>query len=159
MADVLREHARAIWSAAVQAVRPEPLVRAALTELADTLRTAPRILVLGAGKAAAAMAAAVELVLADQLDRIEGIVNIPGHAANLQKIRLHSARPAATNEWMELHEHHHRERPVGESRPWAPSAPAGNPEDRVGENAANEPFWKRRRNTKRKVRVPQTING
>jgi hydroxypyruvate reductase/glycerate 2-kinase len=93
----LRTHARAIWDAAVDAVRPEPLVRRALADLPE-LRSAPRILVLGAGKAGAAMAEAVELGLADRLDRIEGIVNVPADAVRpLKKIRLHAARPPATN--------------------------------------------------------------
>ncbi len=98
MHDELRTHARAIWHAAVAAVGPEPLVRHALADLADELRAAPRILVVGAGKAGAAMAAAVEEVLADRLNRVEGIVNVPMDAVRpLQKIRLHAARPAATN--------------------------------------------------------------
>lgn len=100
MDDVLRSHARSIWDAAVEASRPEPLVRRALRDagVAAALRAAPRILVLGAGKAGAAMAAAVEHVLADRLDRIEGIVNVPAESVKpLQKIRLHAARPAATN--------------------------------------------------------------
>src|SRR5204863_4785835 len=82
----------------VEAARPEPLMRRALADLADELRAAPRILVLGAGKAGAAMAAAVEDALADRLDRIEGIVNVPADAVRpLKKIRLNAARPAATN--------------------------------------------------------------
>src|SRR5271165_2141137 len=111
MSDELRVHARAIWQAAVEAARPEPLVRRALAELADVLRAAPRILVLGAGKAGAAMATAVENALADRLDRIEGIVNVPadpltpspsppeyrGRGEKSHKIRLNAARPAATN--------------------------------------------------------------
>ena len=80
MSDPLRLHANAIWHAAVAAARPEPLVRRALADLADVLRKAPRILVLGAGKAGAAMAEAVENALADRLDRIEGIVNVPADA-------------------------------------------------------------------------------
>lgn len=109
MADAMRSHAGAIWQAAVDAARPEPLVRRALADLGDVLRAAPRILVLGAGKAGAAMAAAVENALADRLDRIEGIVNVPadpltpgpspsaGRGGQLRKIRLNAARPAATN--------------------------------------------------------------
>ncbi|MBI2808288.1 MAG: glycerate kinase [Planctomycetes bacterium] len=101
----LRQHARAIWDAAVDAARPEPLVRRALADLAEPLRAAPRILVLGAGKAGAAMATAVEDVLADCLNRVEGIVNVPADALRsvalstrpLRKIRLQAARPAATN--------------------------------------------------------------
>jgi hydroxypyruvate reductase/glycerate 2-kinase len=98
MSSSLRTHARAIWDAAVDAVRPEPLVREELGKLTKVLDSAPRILVVGAGKAGAAMAEAVELVLADRLDRIEGIVNVPADAVRpLKKIRLHAARPAATN--------------------------------------------------------------
>src|SRR5688572_16014814 len=98
MTKLLRQHARAIWDAAVDAVRPQPLVRRALADLVEPLRTARRILVLGAGKAGAAMAEAVEEALADGLDRTAGIVNVPADAVRpLQKIRLHAARPAATN--------------------------------------------------------------
>ena len=98
MSAILRNHAHQIWDAAIDAVRPEPLMRSALADLADVLRSAPRIVVLGAGKAGAAMAAAVEHVLADQLDRIDGVVNVPADAVRpLQKIRLHAARPAMTN--------------------------------------------------------------
>jgi glycerate 2-kinase len=98
MTDALRDHARRIWYAAVASVRPEPLVRRVLTDLADVLRDAPRILVFGGGKAGAAMAEAVELVLADRLERIDGVVNVPADAVKpLKKIRLYAARPAATN--------------------------------------------------------------
>ena len=65
-------HARAIWQAAVDAVKPEPLVRQALTDsalgIASALEKARRILVLGGGKAGSAMSAAVEIVLA--LDKL-----------------------------------------------------------------------------------------
>ena len=98
MSERLRRDARAIWDAAVAAVRPEPLVRRAIADLAGVLNAAPRILVFGAGKAGAAMAVAVEHALGDQLDRVEGIVNVPADAVRpLQKIRLHAARPPATN--------------------------------------------------------------
>ncbi len=94
----LRSDAERIWRAAVEAVRPEPLVLRALAELAEELRQAPRILVFGGGKAGAAMAEAVELTLADRLDRVIGVVNVPADAVKpLRKIRLNAARPAATN--------------------------------------------------------------
>lgn len=96
----LRLDARAIWQAAVDAVKPEPLVRAALSrpEVAEALAQARRILVLGGGKAGSAMSAAVEAALADRLDRIEGFVNVPaGSAVPLKRIRLHAARPAGSN--------------------------------------------------------------
>ena len=103
MSDLLRQHARAIWQAAVDAVRPEPLVRRALADealgIGKAVRAAPRILVLGAGKAGAAMAAAVEDALADVLDRVDGIVNVPAESVqDLRKIRLHAARPAGSNQ-------------------------------------------------------------
>jgi hydroxypyruvate reductase/glycerate 2-kinase len=96
----LREHARSIWQAAVDAVRPEPLLRAALTGplLAESER-ARRIIVVGAGKAGAAMSAAVEDALAGQLDRVSGLVNVPaGSVRPLRAVRLHAARPDASNE-------------------------------------------------------------
>jgi hydroxypyruvate reductase/glycerate 2-kinase len=99
----LLDQARAIWQAAVDSVLPEPLVRQALTDLglplATALDQARRILVLGGGKAGSAMSAAVEKVLADKLDKIEGLVNVPAEAVvPLKKIRLHGARPAGSNQ-------------------------------------------------------------
>jgi hydroxypyruvate reductase/glycerate 2-kinase len=102
MSETLRGHAEAIWRAAVEAVEPEPLVRRALSDpalgVAQAVRAAPRIVVLGAGKAGAAMADAVERCLHDRLACVEGIVNVPAETARpLHSIRLHAARPAATN--------------------------------------------------------------
>jgi len=96
-----REHALAIWQAAVAAAEPGQLVRAALADsaLQSTLLLARRIIVVGAGKAGAAMSAGVESALADRLDHIEGIVNVPAEAVRpLQRIRLHSARSGASNQ-------------------------------------------------------------
>jgi hydroxypyruvate reductase/glycerate 2-kinase len=94
----LRDHALAIWSAGVDAVRPEPLVAAAVGRLPDAIRTAPRILVVGGGKAGAAMAAGLEEGLADHLDCLSGLVNVPeGSTRPLKRIRLHEARPAGSN--------------------------------------------------------------
>src|SRR3954468_4380222 len=93
-----REHALAVWNAAVDAVRPEPLVKRAL-ESDGWLRDAPRVLVVGAGKAGPGMAAGLEAALADRLDRVEGLVNVPaGMTANLKRVRLHAARPQGVNE-------------------------------------------------------------
>jgi glycerate 2-kinase len=99
----LREDARAIWHAAVAAVRPEDLVRNAVTAtgtpLAEALAAARRIIVVGAGKAGAAMAAGVEAGLAGHLDRVSGWINVPaGVERTLRAIRLHVARPIATNQ-------------------------------------------------------------
>src|SRR5262249_5460478 len=62
------------------------------------LESARRILVVGAGKAGAAMSAAVESALPDLLPRIEGVVNVPAETVRpLERIRLHAARPAGSN--------------------------------------------------------------
>lgn len=99
----LREDALAIWQAAVAAAKPEDLLRRALADpsspINDLLRQAPRILVMGGGKAGAAMSAAVEEILADALDRMEGVVNVPAETVRpLRAIQLHAARPAGTNQ-------------------------------------------------------------
>src|SRR5262245_33902785 len=97
----MRDHARSIWEAAVAAVKPGPLVAEALAEpaLAAALRTARRIIVVGAGKAGAAMSAAVESNLTPLLDKIEGVVNVPaGSEVALRKIRLNAARPTGSNQ-------------------------------------------------------------
>ncbi len=98
----LREHARAIWQAAVDAAKPQPLIHRAFTDPALSLRAvlldAPRILVVGAGKAGAAMAAAIEAELGDSLERVEGLVNVPADSVRpLQAIGLHGARQAGSN--------------------------------------------------------------
>ncbi|VTT98324.1 glycerate kinase : Putative uncharacterized protein OS=uncultured Desulfobacterium sp. GN=N47_E46250 PE=4 SV=1: DUF4147: MOFRL [Gemmataceae bacterium] len=93
-----REHARTIWDAAVEAVRPEPLVQAALAG-DERIRTAPRILVVGAGKAGPGMAAGLEAALAEHRGHVEGLVNVPaGMSAPLKRVRLHAARPQGVNE-------------------------------------------------------------
>ncbi|MBA4063200.1 MAG: glycerate kinase [Isosphaera sp.] len=93
-----RERAVEIWRAAVDAVRPGPLVEAAVRGEA-AVSAAPRVLVVGAGKAGPGMAAGLETALADRLDRVEGLVNVPaGMTADLRRVRLHAARPPGVNE-------------------------------------------------------------
>ena len=95
-----REHARAIWDAAVAAADPFELVRAALAgpELRSAVDRAGRIFVVGGGKAGALMAAGVEAALADQLDRTTGVVNTPdGTVLQLRAVRLHAGRPVGVN--------------------------------------------------------------
>ncbi|HWY87614.1 MAG TPA: DUF4147 domain-containing protein [Gemmataceae bacterium] len=99
----LPDHARAIWRSAVDAVKPDLLVRQALTDpalgIGVAMARAPRILVLGGGKAGSAMSAAVEKILADQLDKLDGLINVPAEAVvPLQRIRLHAARPCGSNQ-------------------------------------------------------------
>ena len=100
---LLGGHARSIWQAAVDAARPADLLRAALADpslpLLREVSAARRILVVGAGKAGAAMSAAAEEALAGWLDRVEGVVNVPAESVRpLRRIRLHAARPAGTNQ-------------------------------------------------------------
>jgi hydroxypyruvate reductase/glycerate 2-kinase len=97
-----REDALSIWRAAVDAALPEPLVRQVLAPgdpVADAVRAAPRVIVVGAGKAGPGMAAGLESALSDRLDRVEGLLNVPeGMPAPLRKLRLHPARPLGVNE-------------------------------------------------------------
>ena len=59
---------------------------------------APRIFVVGCGKAGAEMAAGLEDSLAHRLNALTGLVNIPeGSSVQTQRIRLHPARPAGSN--------------------------------------------------------------
>jgi hydroxypyruvate reductase/glycerate 2-kinase len=102
-ANRLRQDALAIWQAAVDAARPEDLIEAALADPQRALRplfqSASRILVVGAGKAGAAMSAAVEKALPDLLDRVDGLVNVVAENVRpLRRIRLLAARPAAINQ-------------------------------------------------------------
>jgi glycerate 2-kinase len=106
----LREDARAIWQAGVDAVRADRLVRAALRVEGPDLvvcderfpvESLGRVAVVGAGKAGAGMAAAVEQVLAPTplAKRLEGWVNVPADCVRpLTQIHLHAARPAGVNE-------------------------------------------------------------
>jgi glycerate 2-kinase len=100
---VLSEQARAIWDAAVAAVRSDELVRQALADpglgIAAAFKDARRVIVLGGGKAGAAMSAALETGLAHFAGKVEGIVNVPAETLRpLRWITLHAARPAATNQ-------------------------------------------------------------
>jgi hydroxypyruvate reductase/glycerate 2-kinase len=107
-----REHARAIWQAAVDAVDPFALVRDILMDppppLATALAKAERFLVVGGGKAGTAMAAGVAAALTEKRDRLVGVVNVPvsphpqplspAGRGETKAIRLHVARPAGTNQ-------------------------------------------------------------
>jgi len=105
----LRDDARAIWQAAVDAVDSTRLVRDAISSDADSisicgerfeLARLGRIAVVGAGKAGAGMADGVEQALGPALhDRLTGWVNVPGDCVRpLRRITLHPARPAGLNE-------------------------------------------------------------
>jgi len=110
--DQLRRDALRIWQAGVDAVRADRLVRANLSVDGSTLviggsermaleRTG-RIAVVGAGKAGAAMAAAVEEAFGPRLmdqKQLVGWVNVPEDCAGpLRRIHLHGARAPGVNE-------------------------------------------------------------
>jgi len=94
--------AKAIFAAAVDAVRPEPLVAEAVqsfpSEWLQALARDPRILVVGGGKAGAAMAAGLEAALLERSEKVVGLVNVPeGSRRPLKRIRLVPARPIGSN--------------------------------------------------------------
>ena len=97
----MTENAIAIWKAALEAVRPRVLFTRWLDEnpsWQQRINTAERILIVGAGKAGAAMSEAFEECFAAVLSRVEGIVNVPAESVRpLQRIKLHPARPAGSN--------------------------------------------------------------
>jgi hydroxypyruvate reductase/glycerate 2-kinase len=103
LSNSLPEDCHLIWQAALGAVEPKRLLRETFSKspfgLKQALVQSGRIIVVGAGKAGAAMSAAIEELLCDDLDRTVGWVNVPAEAGRpLQKIHLHAARPAGTNQ-------------------------------------------------------------
>jgi hydroxypyruvate reductase len=107
----LRRDALEIWQAGLAAVRSDRLVADAICVEGNELLIGDqrlrldsigRIIVVGAGKAGAGMAAAVEAALGPRLmeeKHTVGWVNVPDDCVRpLQRIRLHAARPAGVNE-------------------------------------------------------------
>lgn len=107
----LREDALAIWHAGLDAVRSERLIAESVQVAGDVLRivddeidlsAARRIAVVGAGKAGAGMAAALEQALGPRLleeKQVAGWINVPADCVRtLSRIHLHPARPAGRNE-------------------------------------------------------------
>lgn len=106
----LSRDALSIWQAGVDAVRSDLLIAGAMQLHAGLLTVCEhrfalsdlgRIAVVGAGKAGAGMAGAVESILGADLlaQRVTGWVNVPADCVRpLQKIHLHAARPAGVNE-------------------------------------------------------------
>jgi len=108
----LRRDALAIWQAGVDAVHPNRLVPAAMSIEGEVLRIGgdslplggvERIVVVGGGKAGAAMAVALENALGEVACRdkqLAGWVNVPADAMEPRPrwIHLHPARPAGVNE-------------------------------------------------------------
>lgn len=106
----LREHAQGIWQTGVAAVDSGRLVRSAVTcdetrlmvcQRSFYLPDLQRLVVVGAGKAGAGMAGAIEELLPEKFlaERVSGFVNVPADCVRpLQAIHLHAARPAGVNE-------------------------------------------------------------
>ena len=106
----LRKDALAIWQAGVAAVDSERLVANVLSLDSTALTIAGhsipldklgRCVVVGAGKAGAGMATAVQTFFESHglLDRLTGWVNVPADCVRpLPNIHLHPARPAGVNE-------------------------------------------------------------
>lgn len=110
MSNRLRDIAVEIWKAGVAAVDSGHLIRSSVSVVDGHLCVVDqqfeldgldRIVVVGAGKAGAGMAAAVEEVLTESGcdSRLCGWVNVPEDCVRpLSRIRLHAARPAGVNE-------------------------------------------------------------
>jgi hydroxypyruvate reductase len=107
----LREDALAIWQAGVDAVNSTCLITDHVRVVDDQLRigdesfdlgSAGRLIVVGAGKAGAGMAAGLEQALGPTLLQhkdLTGWINVPDDCVRpLQRIHLHGARPAGVNE-------------------------------------------------------------
>lgn len=107
----LRDDALAIWHAAVDRVRADRLVHESVQVQGTLLRigaqrfdlrTIRRLIVVGAGKAGAGMAAGLEETLGPdiaQQKQLQGWVNVPADCVrSLSHIHLHAARPAGVNE-------------------------------------------------------------
>ena len=110
-AEQLRTDAERIWWAGVKAVQPEHLLPQWLQAVGNSLwigneeldlRQVERIAVVGAGKASAAMAVALENQLGPELlasKQVQGWVNVPADCLQpTRAVHLHAARPAGVNE-------------------------------------------------------------
>ena len=110
-AEQLRTDALAIWQAAVDAVRADRLVAENVRVENDVLQIGDdelpldkirRIVVVGAGKAGAGMAAGLEVALGETVARdkqLTGWINVPADCVRpLRHITLHDARSAGVNE-------------------------------------------------------------
>lgn len=106
----LREIAVRIWKAGVDAVDSGRLVRNVVRQTGGALSICGqeialadlgRLVVVGAGKAGAGMAAAFEEAAGDAFldEKVSGWVNVPADCVrSLRRIHLHAARPAGVNE-------------------------------------------------------------
>ena len=107
----LRDDAQQIWWAGVRAVQPARLVPEVVSVNGQSLwigsqeidlHEVDRLAIVGAGKAGAGMALALERVLGEKLlveKQVAGWVNVPADCVvPTQCVTLHAARPAGVNE-------------------------------------------------------------
>jgi hydroxypyruvate reductase/glycerate 2-kinase len=97
-----REQAKQIWWAGVRAAQPASCIPAALEALRPLLQNQRPVLVIGGGKAGAAMGLATERWLLENgipEARIHGWINVPegSSPSNLNRVHLHPARPPGVN--------------------------------------------------------------
>lgn len=96
-----RKKLEVIWAKGVKAVDPRVLVAQFVQSDASfqsVLRESARILVVGGGKASAAMALGLEQEIKPFLSKTVGILNVPeANHPKLEKICLNQARPAGMN--------------------------------------------------------------
>ena len=134
--DHLRSDALGIWHAGLEAVRSDRLVRRAFRVEGSRLVVGPeeiplaavrRIAVVGAGKAGAGMAAAIENALGPHLaaqKHLTGWVNVPADCAassvdRTRRVRPSAHRPRERGARCGLHIHLHPARPAGLNEPTA----------------------------------------
>jgi glycerate 2-kinase len=109
--DQLRRDALQIWHAGLDAVRSDRLVKNTVSVSGNTLsigdaeidlRSVRNIVVVGAGKAGAGMAAGLEAALGPRVlveKQVRGWINVPEDCAQpAGQIHLHPSRPAGVNE-------------------------------------------------------------
>jgi glycerate 2-kinase len=108
---MLAEHARAIWNAGVESVRADQLIAQTVSiddfyltvgEVSIERSTFDRVLIVGAGKAVAAMTRALDRVLSPHMPTY-GWVNVPEGTSDSGEclsgnVRLFPARPQGCNE-------------------------------------------------------------
>lgn len=99
----MSDDARPIWTAAIDAVRPEQLLAKSTIEkrLREVVDGCDRAVVVGAGKAAAGMAAGIETLLGGERlaeHRVTGLVSVPeGCGQRLACVEVRETRPAGEN--------------------------------------------------------------
>ncbi|MEY4613439.1 MAG: hypothetical protein RL179_1412 [Planctomycetota bacterium] len=98
----LRMESESIWRKGVMAVDPSGLVVRFVNSdpgFQLHLKNSERILIVGAGKASAAMGLGLEQQIKHFLPKAHGILNVPeANYPNLQKIKLNLARPLGMNQ-------------------------------------------------------------